>query len=157
MKLAAFVLSTLSVLKAAAGASVIENAGQEAVLFKAFDKEDVVVGSRSRSRSARNTPEHTTCKQTCIAEECSDSSDGNRCKTECKKRCDSNTNYSDFSSSFSFDSPDENVFDKEDVVVGSRSRSRSRSARNTPEHTTCKQTCIAEECSDSSDGNRCKT
>merc|ERR1719343_95453 len=119
MKLAAFVLSTLSVLKAAAGASVIENAGQEAVLFKAFDKEDVVVGSRSRSRSARNTPEHTTCKQTCIAEECSDSSDGNRCKTECKKRCDSNTNYSDFSSSFSFDSPDQDAFASEDggVVV----------------------------------------
>merc|ERR1719293_45113 len=108
MKLAAFVLSTLSVLKAAAGASVVENAG----LFKAFDKEDVVVGG---SRSARNTPEHRDCKQTCIAEECSDSSDGNRCKTECKKKCDSDTNFSDFSSSF--DSPDQDAFASEDGDV----------------------------------------
>merc|ERR1712013_319637 len=81
------------------------------LLFNAFDREDVKLKADQRPEGFRD------CKQDCIADQCSSfSSDDNTCKTECKKRCDSNTNYSDFSSSFSVPSNDVFAEDGGEVI-----------------------------------------
>merc|ERR1712013_979036 len=68
---------------------------------------------------ADRSEDFTDCKQDCIAAQCSSvSSDDNTCKTACKRKCNSNTNYSDFSSSFTV--PSNDVLGDADVAVASK-------------------------------------
>merc|ERR1712087_495642 len=70
-------------------AAVRKNAGpvfKEALMFTAFDNEDVSIGFES--------DDFKDCKKDCISSECS-SADDNQCKTACKKSCKSEKSSSD--------------------------------------------------------------
>merc|ERR1712013_292995 len=86
-------------------------------------------GGDSGSGSSDDSDQFKQCKKACKVDNCKGSSissgdELDRCKDACKDGCSSNDNYSDFSSSFTFNSGD--VFASADGDAGLQALSAAR-------------------------------